>query len=93
MKTPNLGTVFYAPTDPPADTAELARYLRQELDKIAGAITALAAGHLDQTTVAPTKPRDGDIRYVDGVLFKPNGTGTVGIYYYKASTSTWVLLG
>lgn len=26
-------------------------------------------------------------------LLKPNGTGTVGIYYYKASTSTWVLLG
>ena len=93
MKTPNLGTVFYAPSDPPTDTAEIARFLRQELDKIAGAITALAAGHLDQTTVAPTKPRDGDIRYADGTLWKPNGTGAVGVYYYKSSTSTWVLLG
>lgn len=90
MKTPNLGTVFYAPTDPPADTAELARYLRQELDKIAGAITALAAGHLDQTTVAPTKPRDGDIRYAAGVGSWNPGSGK-GVYYYNGSG--WIFLG
>ena len=93
MRAPNLGTVFYAPSDPPSDSAEMARFLREELTKIAGAVAALAAGHLDQVTVAPAKPRDGDIRYADGVLWQPNGTGPVGIWYYKASAALWVLLG
>jgi hypothetical protein len=91
MRTPNLGTVQYVPRHPPSDPAELQRYLAEELPNIAAAIMALSLGHLDKTTVAPTKPRDGDIRYADGVSWLPNGTGGVGIYYFDGVT--WKLLG
>lgn len=91
MRTPNLGSVSYAPGDPPADPAQLQRYLREEMAKVAAAIGALAAGHLDKSSAAPSKPRDGDIRYADGAVWNP-GAG-VGIYYYKGATSAWVLLG
>ena len=89
MRTPNLGSVFYAPGNPPSDAAELQRFLREELSKIAGAITALADGHLDVTTVLPVKPRAGDIRYADGTAWNP-GSGQ-GVYAYYGAA--WHLLG
>ena len=89
MRTPNLGSIYYVPADVPEKADDLAYFLRTELQKISGAITALALGHLDQTTVAPTKPRDGDVRYADGTSWNP-GAGK-GVYVYK--TSAWVLLG
>lgn len=91
MKTPNLGTVSYAPGDPPSDPAQLQRFLREELLRVSVAISALAAGHMDKQTVAPSKPRDGDVRYADGVLWNP-GSG-VGVYYFKGTTAAWVFLG
>lgn len=91
MRTPNLGTVSYAPEQIPDDPEELKRFLRSEFQKIQVAIQLLAAGHLDITTVAPVKPRDGDIRYAQGTSWNP-GSG-VGIYYYKGATSAWVFLG
>lgn len=91
MRTPNLGTVSYAPGEPPIDPAQLQRFLRDELQVISAAISALAAGHLDKQNVAPAKPRDGDVRYADGTNWNP-GAG-VGIYYFKGATSAWVLLG
>ena len=89
MRTANLGTVGYSPSNPPQDAAQMRRFLFEELTKVSTAITALAAGHIDVTHVAPPKPRDGDIRYADGTDWNP-GSG-VGIYYYKSSA--WVLLG
>lgn len=89
MRTPNLGSVYYVPADVPQDAEGLQYYLRTELQKISAAIYALSLGHLDMTTVAPTKPRDGDIRYADGTSWNP-GAGK-GVYVYK--TSAWVLLG
>ena len=89
MRTPNLGTAFYAPAEPPDEPTELSRYLREEMWKVAGAIQALALGHLDMVNAAPTKPRNGDIRYADGTNWNP-GAGK-GVYVYK--TSAWVLLG
>lgn len=89
MRTPNLGTVSYAPGILPQDPASLVRVLGEELQAISAAIQALALGHLDTTTVAPTKPRAGDIRYADGTLWNP-GTGE-GIYYFNAAGS-WVKL-
>lgn len=86
MRTPNLGSVSYAPADPPQDAAEMQRFLREELLKIQAAIQALAVGHLDKTYVAPTKPRDGDVRYADGTSWNP-GAGA-GMYFYNGST--WV---
>ena len=93
MKPTTNNSNGYTPDQPPEDDKELQRYLYNELTKISTAITALSLGHLDKTTVLPTKPRDGDIRYADGVNWLPNGAGGVGIWYYKALTSTWVQLG
>ncbi|WP_146218923.1 hypothetical protein [Undibacterium pigrum] len=62
-----------------------------ELQKISVAISLSGLGHLDKTSVAPVKPRDGDVRYADGIAWNP-GAG-VGVYYYKGATSSWVLLG
>ena len=91
MRTPNLGTPFYTTGNVPDEPADLPRFLREELLKIQGVVNLLALGHIDMVNVAPTKPRNGDIRYADGTQFKPNGTGTKGIYYYNGSA--WVLLG
>lgn len=93
MRTPNLGTAFYVPGEPPLDAAQMQRFLCEELQKISAAVQALAAGHLDKTTVAPTKPRDGDYRYADGVSWKPNGAGAKGFWRYDGDTATWVSLG
>ncbi|MFZ6653785.1 hypothetical protein [Undibacterium sp. TJN19] len=91
MRTSNLGTVSYAPGQVPTDAAEMQRFFSSELQKIAASIAMLSLGHLDKTTVAPIKPRDGDIRYADGSNWNP-GSG-VGVYYYKGATSAWVFLG
>lgn len=91
MRKPNLGSVAYAPGQPPTNPAELQQFLTQELARIAAAISALAAGHLDKQAVLPAKPRDGDVRYFDGVNAKPNGTGGAGIWYYTGTT--WIQLG
>lgn len=90
MRTTSIGSVSYSPDDPPDDPKQLQRFMRSELLKIKAAIDALAAGHLDKSYAAPSKPRDGDIRYADGTSWNP-GSGQ-GIYYYKASASSWVLL-
>lgn len=91
MRTPSLGSAFYAPADPPSNAADVQLFLREELKKIGYAITALAAGHLDKTHVAPAKPRDGDIRYADGTNWQPNGTGGAGIWYFNGTS--WIQLG
>lgn len=91
MRKPNLGTVNYAPGQVPTDAAEMQRFFMSELQKISIAISLIGLGHLDKTTSAPTKPRDGDVRYADGISWNP-GAG-VGVYYYKGATSAWVLLG
>ena len=90
MRTPTIGTAFYAPGEPPSDPKELQMYLREEFQKIAAAVTALSLGHVDTTTVAPTKPRDGDFRLCDGVSWNPLGTGQKFVGFRGGS---WVLLG
>ena len=91
MRISNSNTVAYAPSQVPDDAAEMQRFFSSELHKIATAITGLSLGHLDKTTVVPPKPRDGDIRYADGINWNP-GSGT-GVYYYKAAASSWIFLG
>lgn len=89
MRTRNLSTVFYVPGDVPSDKEQLPRFISDELLKMQIAINALAAGHLDETHVEPDKPRDGDIRFVDGTNFNPGlGQGFYGYY-----NSTWNKLG
>lgn len=89
MRTPSIASAFYAPNQPPQDASEMGRFIFDELQKIAGAISALAAGHLDKTYVAPTKPREGDIRLSDGTSWNP-GSGA-GVYAYYGAA--WHFLG
>lgn len=87
VRTTNIGSVFYAPGDPPSSPDQMQRFLREELQKIAAAVQALAAGHLDKMNVAPAKPRDGDIRYADGTNWAP---GVKGLYMHNGTT--WILI-
>lgn len=85
----NQNSAFYAPSPLPSDITGLLRYLSTELTAIQAAINAIAAGHLDKTTVVPPKPRDGDIRYADGTSWNPgSGQGFYGYY-----SSAWHFLG
>jgi hypothetical protein len=65
-------------------------YVQDELGHISGAIEQLSLGYLDVTNVAPTRPRQGMIRYADGSNWNP-GSGGEGIYFYNSS-GTWVKL-
>lgn len=87
MRTPALTSVGYSPNQIPTNPADFARFLREELDRISSAINALALGHLDKTFVEPAKPRDGDLRYADGISWDP-GSGK-GIYMYS---TVWTLV-
>lgn len=89
MRAANSSAAFYAPGTPPADPDGLRRFLQEELIKIQAAIAGLAAGHLDKSTVAPPKPREGDIRFADGTSWNP-GSGQ-GIYAYYGAA--WHFLG
>ncbi|MCH8622635.1 hypothetical protein [Undibacterium sp. TS12] len=91
VRANNLNTIAYAPGLVPTDAADMQRFFSSELQKIASSMAAISLGHLDKTAVAPVKPRDGDIRYADGINWNP-GSG-VGVYYYKGATSAWVFLG
>lgn len=89
VRQTSISSVAYSPGIVPEDPAALPRFLGEEFRQLAAAIQALAMGHLDKTYVAPAKPRDGDIRYADGVQWDP-GAG-LGIYYFNGTD--WVLLG
>lgn len=89
MRANNQNTVFYNPEQPPSDSAQYSVWIERELYKIKSAIDLLASGHLDQTNVAPTKPRTGDIRLADGTNWNP-GSGA-GFYGYYGGA--WVKLG
>ena len=91
MRPNNLSAVQYSPDQAPTEASELPRYIYSELLKVQAALTALTAGHYDKSYVAPTKPRDGDVRYADGTSWKPNGAGGAGIWYYNGTT--WIQLG
>jgi len=90
MQTINSNSIFYAPSPTPNDVNELPRYLRDEFNAIQNAIMQLATGHVDVTNVAPTKPREGDIRLADGVNWNPTGAGKRFVGYRGGS---WVDLG
>ena len=89
MRTPNLGTSFNQVGEPPSNPDDMSRFLRDELQKISSALQALALGHVDMTTVAPTKPREGDIRLANGTTWVPGATAGVYCFYSGA----WNFLG
>ena len=87
MRTPTLGSVQYQPAPVPNDASQYQAYFRDEFNKLAAAIGALAAGHLDMQTVAPAKPRNGDYRLADGIGWNPGGGK--GLYMF---TTVWTLI-
>jgi len=89
MRAYNTNDIFYVPDSIPDDSKELKKHLTKEFERISAVITALATGHINKTHVAPTKPRDGDIRLADGTNFNPGGGQGVYAYY----NSTWNKLG
>lgn len=89
MRVPNSSTVSYSPGVTPTDPEQFQRYVTEELAAIAAAIRGLAAGHLDKITVAPTKPRDGNYRYADGINWNPGS----GEGFYRYNGTTWKFLG
>ena len=90
MQANNSSSVFYSPAPVPLNTADLQRYLQGEFQAIQNAIMQLATGHIDVTNVAPTKPREGDIRLADGTNWNPVALGKRFVGYRGGA---WVDLG
>lgn len=88
MKPTSTKIAAYTPNDPPDDQTQLKRYLQDEFARISQAVQSLALGHLEVSTVAPSKPRRGDYRYADGTMWNP-GSGE-GMYRFG---TTWNFLG
>ena len=65
-------------------------FISDELSKISFAIDQVSMGHLDVQNVAPSKPRQGDLRYADGSNWNPSAGGE-GIYFFNAA-GAWVKL-
>lgn len=80
-------SIRYTKSPVPSNPEDIPAYLQAELDKISAIIGNIADGHLDVTHVAPSKPRDGDIRYADGSDWNP-GHGRA-LYFYDSSDSAW----
>ena len=64
----------------PENPEYLGEFVIRELNKLGDIIYNVAQLRLEQTNVAPVKPRDGDIRYADGTNWNP-GSGQ-GVYVY-----------
>lgn len=90
MRPTNNGSITYQPGSVPDDPAQLPRYVRELENRMAATFAALAAGHLDRIYTLPAKPRDGDVRYLDGSIAPGSARG---IYFYDGPTITWKPLG
>ena len=71
----------WTPNPAPINNDQLSDYLFHELNRLSDIIFNLDVMRLEETNVAPKKPRNGDIRYADGTNWSPGGTGE-GIYAY-----------
>ena len=75
----------WSPNPAPVNPQDLPDYLFDELNRLGDIVFNLDTFRLEPTNVAPTKPRDGDIRYADGTNWNP-GSGGEGIYAYFNAT-------
>ncbi|WP_208281464.1 hypothetical protein [Massilia oculi] len=89
MRPTSTNAISYQPGDPPADPAQLQRFLREELLRLKAALDAVSDGFLPPAYAPPAKPRDGMLRNADGLSWDP-GSGA-GLYRYGAGT--WHFLG
>lgn len=74
-------------SSPPREPA--AQWAHREFIRLRDYLAASDLMTLQPTTVAPEKPRLGDIRLADGVNWNPGGGAGVYCYY----GSTWNRLG
>ena len=79
----------FDPTMCPQALEDIPRFVDNMLLEIRTVLDLVRDGHLDVTTVAPTSPQQGNIRYADGTSWNP-GSGE-GIYFYN-SAGAWVKL-
>ncbi len=84
MRTSSIATAAYTPGPLPSG-ANLARYLEEELNRIAAALSRLGDGTHPKTMVAPGKPRMGDIRYADGTGTNWNPWDGEGLYLFDGT--------
>lgn len=78
---------LYIPEFAPTSDEALRSYVERELFRISSAITSLASGYVEETFVAPKKPRGGMIKLADGTYWNP-GAGR-GVYWYDENNATW----
>jgi len=76
----------WTPNPAPVGNENLSDYLFHELNRLSDVLFNLDVMRLEETNVAPVKPRNGDIRYADGTNWNPSGGR--GIYAYIGSTWT-----
>ena len=78
----------WSPNPAPVTPEELPDYLFNELNRLSDILFNIDTFRLEETNVAPDKPRDGDIRYADGTNWN-TGSGR-GIYaYIDDGTPSW----
>ena len=82
--------VRYEPGPLPEKQEDLGIYVVTELTRLGNILLNQSLMRLEQTNVAPSKPRNGDVRYGDCSNWNP-GSGE-GIYFFNAAGS-WVKLG
>ena len=58
--------------------------VQRELWRLSALVNTLIEGYLEETYVAPARPRKGMVRFADGTKWNP-GAG-VGVYVYHSST-------
>jgi hypothetical protein len=80
----------YYPTPPPGNSpAEM--WMFSEFQKISQLLQQSdSVVRIDETNVAPSKPRNGDLRLADGTNWNPSGGR--GIYWYNEDASAWTKL-
>lgn len=89
MRTQQGALTRYQPAQVPSDASALQEFLRNEFQKLAEAISAVADGQYDVTHVEPGRPREGMVRFADGSDWDPGS----GRGFYGFSNGAWRFLG
>lgn len=81
-------TLDASPDPNSVDTRELLHFVVQELNKVAAASALSAQGRRDLLGAEPSRPREGQLVYADGVGWDPGqGAGT-----YQFDGTNWLLV-